>query len=714
MKHAFLICCILAGVITESTRICSAAEYHVSPSGRDTHTGTNDSPWGTLVHSVSKLKQGDTLVVHAGHYKPVAELTIARANITIRGVAGEKMPLIDGSLITKRDAGNKIQIMLVTGDNVILDGLEIANGKMHNVIVSGAEGVALRNCHVHHTGGDVIRAYSGSRNWTIRDCHIHHGGGPNAKNAQGIDCFGWQGHIVGNRIHDCAGGILLKGGSRDCVIERNILWNNTPKGWKGQFEISLGGSSGTWFKRPNAETHEGNLLIARNNLVIVSPKGVAISFLEAIYCEAYNNTIIQKAGGWMPPIRVFGLLHTWDGALAPSRGPGPDYSNNQSDGTVLTRNDSMYVTIRNNIVYSISPRAETPLLSVAPFCEKGIALSNNLWYRGTPGMLFEYGGKEYCDLGEFQKTHRKLSWHSAVADPGFLVPMEKITGKTPPVPEHFFLSKTSPAVDVGATIAGVAMQFQGNGFDLGAFESAHRSDKLPSRRQEPKAAKTPVGKADVLLVRDLNFATRRALDAAGVKYYLVPLLDLAKEDFSKYRVIIWGYCASRGGAGQLRYKFDDFLKNGGTVLAFAQPDTRLKQESWFPSPAIRELSWCSHTVEKLNLPAHPALTTPYTLTLKDLQQISPVRSGYYKLGVNWKSIVSGTTCTANKRYEQAPRQPHHALIEYRLGKGKILICALTPDIKWGEDDYSPGADNPGRKLFLNLLHHAGLEEENER
>jgi hypothetical protein len=708
LQRCFLVCSLGVALGMRQTR---AAEYHVSPSGNDGGDGAGAAPWKTIAHGVSQLKPGDTLTLHAGHYRPGEQITIRTPNTTVRGAPGEKAPLIDGTLVTKRDQGGKIQVILVAGDEVVLEGLEVANGKMHNIIIS-AKGVTVRNCHVHHTGDDVIRAYSSSRNWTIRDCHIHDGGGPNAKNAQGIDCFGWKGHIVGNRIHDCAGGILLKGGARDCVIERNILWNNTQKGWKGQPEISLGGSSGTWFKRPNAEAHEGNRLIARNNLIIVSPKGVAISFLEAIYCEAYNNTIIQEAGGWMPPIRVFGLLHTWDGVLAPSRGQGPDYTNNLHDGTVLTRNDSMYVTIRNNIVYSISPRAETPLLAVTPFCEKGISLSNNLWYRGTPGTLFEYGGKEYCDLGEFQETHRKLSWHSAVADPGFPPTVREIVGSAPPILKHFLLSETSPAVDAGATMAGVATQSQGNGFDLGAFESAHHSDELPPRRQEPRAAKTPVGKADVLLVRDLSFVTRQALDVAAVKYHLVSVLDLAKQDFAKYRVIIWGYCASRGQAGQLRYRFDDFLRNGGAVLAFAQPDTRLKQESWFPSPAVREASWVSHAVEKVHAPSHAALKKPFPLSLADLKQISPIRSGYHELGSGWTPILSGITCTGG--YEQAPGQPHFGLIEYRLGKGKILVCALTPDAEWREDDYSPGADNPGRKLFLNLLHYAGLKEEDER
>ena len=88
--------------------------------------------------------------------KRTAGASIRTPRVTAHGAVGEKMPLIDGALVTKRDKGGKIQIVLVMGDEVVLECLEVANGKMHNIMIS-AKDVTVRNCHVRHASNGCVR-----------------------------------------------------------------------------------------------------------------------------------------------------------------------------------------------------------------------------------------------------------------------------------------------------------------------------------------------------------------------------------------------------------------------------------------------------------------------------------------------------------------------------------------------------------------------------
>ena len=684
--------------------------YHVSPQGRDDGPGSASNPWRTLEHSVAALADGDTLTVHAGRYQVTAMLVVRSPNVTIKGAVGETMPLIDGGLIPQG-----VVFCVNKLDNVVLERLEVVNGKRHNIQNWGSRGFTVRDCHVHHAGDDVILILPGSTDWTISGCDIHDGGMTTLYNGQGLDCQGQSGHIVGNRVHDCVGGILLKGGASDCVVERNVLWNNTYKSWGAQFEVSLGGISGTWGKMPNDEAYEGCRLVARNNLILPSAKGYGIAFFETEDCAAYHNTIIQQPGARTPAIFVGGLLHSWDGALAPVKGSGPGGTPlPRSDGTVRTRKDSVRVTIRNNLVCSLSPLETTPLLSVEAFSETGLTLSHNLWYRGTRGLLFAFASGDYSDLATFQRAHPALEHFSQVANPGLAALRAAGALTNAPDLSAFMPPRDSPAVDGGIALEAVAADLagvrraQGKAPDLGALETGWTSQRpVPERLPPPSAVekKTP---AEVLLVRDHYFVTRQALDALGISYQLVPLLKLAQEDFARYRVIIWGCGATRGDGAVLRPKFDAFVRRGGTVIAFAEFDNRDLEENWLSEPGKREPPYISHPVTVLAEPQHPVLTTPHRLTLDDVKSMGGMNSSYYQLGSGWRAIVSGVSEKAVRDYEIAVGKVHHGLIEWRVGSGKVLLCALAPEASWQAVSFDRQAENVGRKLLENMLRYAGL------
>ncbi|MDX1944394.1 MAG: hypothetical protein SFU86_03230 [Pirellulaceae bacterium] len=87
--------------VASSRPLLAGPAYYVHPtSGDDGATGSQDKPWRTLSHAVTKLQAGDTLVLRTGIYYEhvVASLTgTAEKPITIRAYPNE-LAILDGGL----------------------------------------------------------------------------------------------------------------------------------------------------------------------------------------------------------------------------------------------------------------------------------------------------------------------------------------------------------------------------------------------------------------------------------------------------------------------------------------------------------------------------------------------------------------------------------------------------------------------------------------
>ena len=65
-----------------------AAEYYVSPTGKDAHAGTKAAPWQTLAKASAVVTPGDTVYLGAGAYRETLRPTKSgEADRTIRFVA---------------------------------------------------------------------------------------------------------------------------------------------------------------------------------------------------------------------------------------------------------------------------------------------------------------------------------------------------------------------------------------------------------------------------------------------------------------------------------------------------------------------------------------------------------------------------------------------------------------------------------------------------
>ena len=77
-------------------------------------------PYKTVTAGVKAAQSGDTVLVHAGHYKE-KNLVIDKS-IVLRGIS---YPVLDGE--------NKYEIISITADGVVVDGLRIINSGVSNM-----------------------------------------------------------------------------------------------------------------------------------------------------------------------------------------------------------------------------------------------------------------------------------------------------------------------------------------------------------------------------------------------------------------------------------------------------------------------------------------------------------------------------------------------------------------------------------------------------
>jgi MYXO-CTERM domain-containing protein len=145
----------------------SAAEYYASPTGSDSNSGTQASPFATLQKGDSAAAAGDTVWLRGGTYYSTSQITLSKSGTSdtnrtkIWAYTGE-VPVLDFSKYVSTNPAADVPAILVTGSWMHLKGLEIANGAL------GASG--------DHSYS-LLRTKNASNN-TFEALNIHHGFGP--------------------------------------------------------------------------------------------------------------------------------------------------------------------------------------------------------------------------------------------------------------------------------------------------------------------------------------------------------------------------------------------------------------------------------------------------------------------------------------------------------------------------------------------------------
>lgn len=437
MAAAWVACAILP---------VAARDYFVAPDGDDANAGTLEKPMQSPVKAARLLTAGDTLYFRAGLYKCRTSSTVGLAP----SADGEP-----GRPITFKNYNNEHVRIDCTGSDwgvlndgysyIVFDGLDITNPTHYGMKLSAASGrrtadgkpvfghhVTVRNCEIHHTGGECIFAHS-TPHLTIENCHLHHSGRSHGLYLQ-VGCHDAVVRHVTSENNFGNSGMQLNaagGGIRNPLVELCLIRNNAQG-------LSLMGVQGGTFRH--------NVLL---NNGYEGPRGAG-----------YREIILWTYGspGTVCEDSVF-ENNTIVNLLLP---------NHKLNQLVEIKAGSRRITFRNNIFYVRGK----PIFTVADDSRTGHAFLNNCLFTTAKEQVTREGA-----LAEFAKKAGLEAGGNLVADPGF-VDVEK---------GDVSLKADSPCVDAGVKTDDTAPT-AGKARDIGALERGadlRVGCDLPWRKNHP-------------------------------------------------------------------------------------------------------------------------------------------------------------------------------------------------------------------------------------
>lgn len=449
--------------------IVAGRSFYVAPTGNDTAAGAIGTPRQTISAGLALLTTaGDTLYLRAGTYTPASTVTITKtgtstAPYTVRGYPGETA-IVDGASVTAAATnGTTGDVVLVTGSAwVVVDGFTVRNGGtlastsaaskgMHGVRTTNSTDVIVRNITTTNMSRGGVRLDAGT----------------NRAEMYGCDSSG------------CAAGFVANG--TNLLLHDNNAHDNT-KQWDDA--NAGGGYGGQAFSIENtAGPVEVYNNVASGNRSTSTAFGMDGIFVELYYSQNVNIHHNKTTGGvqtlessgstagcrfWRNEViseDSFGAFHQADGLRIENNtiyNMGAyltfDVSGTYGNGSTVG------LVIRNNIFQSVS----TNFLQFFYF-HGGLdasAIINNNVYRvgagGTAGGFAEVGASPsnvYYGTFAAWKTGTGKDANSVLGDPLFVS-----------APSNLTLQATSPAIDLGAVIAGVTDGYTGAAPDAGRWE----------------------------------------------------------------------------------------------------------------------------------------------------------------------------------------------------------------------------------------------------
>lgn len=282
------------GALSVLSAQVQAAEYYVAPTGHDSASGAQATPWKTLAKASTATGPGDTVYIMTGTYEeklaPTASGTPG-SPITFAAAPGHT-PIIDGKNL-KLDQWEDGLVLIVNKQHITISGLTVKNAgpNLNNcgILVMDSEAITIRSNTIYNTVSSGIGIWSSKTviikendielacndgeqecltvadtcDFQVSGNHIHNGG-PGSHGGEGLDvkdgsCNGnvfsnhihhinriglyidaWDKHTYNieaykNRIHDCKdSGIVLcseAGGLlEEITVYNNYSYNNTYDG----------------------------------------------------------------------------------------------------------------------------------------------------------------------------------------------------------------------------------------------------------------------------------------------------------------------------------------------------------------------------------------------------------------------------------------------------------------------------------------------------
>lgn len=422
-----------------------ATTYYVATNGNNSSgNGSLGQPFATLPRAIEQANPGDIIELRGGNYVS-QEIRVNKNNLTIRSYPGEMATLT--AVTNIEDVSSCIWYNEPETTGGTLENLEIIGGYYYGIKFEsnwdwdnsvpfanrkGVSHITIRNCYIHHTGRDGIKLTPACSNITIENCQISHTGtGPGAAldfNAEGIDNVNAPNMIVRNcYIHNIATtGVYVKGGGRNCLIEKNRIENT------GEGGIYLGFyTDAEWFDADFNPNYYENINGTAQNNIIINAQHAGIGLFGAKDAKVWHNTVINAAS-----IDIYAAL-----MLAPSDVWVSD------NFTAVPPNTN--ISIQNNVFTQVA-NATMPMVRVRENALSGnIVWSNNLFYKennAAPYFIDDNITWEELSFGQWQSQTGRDSNSLQVN------PLIDATGHLQP---------GSPCIDAGYAIASVTTDFEG-------------------------------------------------------------------------------------------------------------------------------------------------------------------------------------------------------------------------------------------------------------
>ncbi len=227
----------LTGLMSLSlSSICSAATYYVAPTGNDSGSGSQSSPFRQIRAAISRVHPGDNVLVSDGSYSGFDIKNIAGSNIAPIAIQALGASCVVTPTTDRPD--NRDTIFISNSSNIVLYGLTSFNANRAAIRIDHSQYITVKNGkYGNNTEWGIFTDFSDNLLLESNECYgsgIQHGIYVSNGCVNPI--------VRGNLLHDNHGsglhmnGDASQGGSgiiTNALVENNTIYGNSVAGGGG-------------------------------------------------------------------------------------------------------------------------------------------------------------------------------------------------------------------------------------------------------------------------------------------------------------------------------------------------------------------------------------------------------------------------------------------------------------------------------------------------